>query len=287
MKNLFLLLCYLIVLLLPLGVAWSFGWPPRPLHQEIASGLGMLAFSIVLVEFVLSGRFRAISSHTGMDVTMRIHQLMARTALAFAVLHPLLYQGTLSGGLRPWDATGQLTITTDFSALASGIAAYLVLFAVFVLAVARNALGYKYEIWRLLHGLGALLIACLLLHHTIYAGRYGAQPAMAYLWLSMTGVAIASLLYVYLIEPLRQRRREWRVQSVARLTPKQWEIHLSPARHAGLDFKAGQFVWLNIGHSTFSLYENPFSISSAPAGGPEISFVIKELGDFTRALGGN
>lgn len=285
MKSLLLLIIYLITLLLPLGIAWSFGWPPRPLHQEIASGLGMLAFSIILVEFVLSGRFRGVSSHTGMDVTMRIHQMMARTALTFAVLHPLFYQSTLSGGPRPWDVTGQLTITTDFSALASGIAAYLVLFAFFVVAIARKSLGYKYEIWRLMHGLGALLIAGLLLHHTLHAGRYGAHPAMAFLWFFMTGVAIASLFYVYLIEPLRQKRDEWSVQSIARLTPKQWEVRLSPARHAGLDFKAGQFVWLNIGHSAFSLYENPFSISSAPGGGSEISFIIKELGDFTRTLG--
>lgn len=47
---------YLVVLLLPLGLSWSLGWPPRPLHQELASGLGMLAYSIILVEFVLSGR---------------------------------------------------------------------------------------------------------------------------------------------------------------------------------------------------------------------------------------
>jgi NAD(P)H-flavin reductase len=33
------------------------------------------------------------------------------------------------------------------------------------------------------------------------------------------------------------------------------------------------------------LYENPFSISSAPAARPEIQFVIKEVGDMTRRLG--
>ena len=125
MKSSVLLLLYLMVIALPLGLSWALGWPPRPFHQELASGLGMLGFSIILVEFVLSGRFRTVSSGTGMDVTMRIHQLMARTALVFAALHPLLYQGTFSGGQRPWDVTRQLTITTEFPALTSGIAAYL------------------------------------------------------------------------------------------------------------------------------------------------------------------
>lgn len=285
MKRLLLLSAYLAVLLLPVGLSWSLGWPPRPIHQEIASGLGMLAFSIILVEFVLSGRFKGISSRTGMDVTMRIHQVMARTALVFAVLHPLFYQGTLSGGQRPWDVTRQTTITTDFPALASGIAAYLLLFVLIFLAMARNALGYKYETWRLMHGVGALLIAGLLLHHAIYAGRHGAQPAMTYLWLSMTGIAAGSLFFVYFVEPLRQLRHEWRVVSVSRLTTRQWEMRIAPEGHAGLDFKAGQFVWLNVGNNAFSFNENPFSISSAPVDGPEISFVIKELGDFTRSLG--
>tara|TARA_R110002110_G_scaffold181039_1_gene387165 strand:+ start:472 stop:651 length:180 start_codon:yes stop_codon:yes gene_type:complete len=35
----------------------------------------------------------------------------------------------------------------------------------------------------------------------------------------------------------------------------------------------------------FSLHENPFSISSAPAEGKQLQFVIKELGDFTNNVG--
>ncbi|MDJ0931887.1 hypothetical protein [Breoghania sp.] len=50
-------------------------------------------------------------------------------------------------------------------------------------------------------------------------------------------------------------------------------------------YKAGQFAWLNIGHSPFSLHENPFSISSAPAERERVCFLIKEVGDFTRTLG--
>lgn len=279
-----LLLLYLLVLVAPLGLSWSLGWPARPFHQELATGLGMMSFSIILVEFVLSGRFKSVSSGTGMDVTMRIHQWMARTALAFAVLHPLLYRGTASGGQRPWDITRQLTLTTDFSALASGIAAYLLLAMLVVSAMARTALGYKYETWRLTHGIGALLLVLLLLHHTLHAGRYGGDPSMMYLWFAMTGIAVASMVLVYVIKPFRKLHKPWRVVSVDRLSSRQWELQITPVGHAGLSFKAGQFVWLTVGHTAFSLYENPFSISSAPAGGPDVSFVIKELGDFTRRL---
>ncbi|WP_223428885.1 ferredoxin reductase family protein [Tateyamaria pelophila] len=284
MKPLLLIIAYLAAVTLPLVLSWLLGGPPRPFRQELASGLGILAFSMILMEFVLSGRFKSISNGIGMDVTMRFHQIMARTALVFALLHPFLYQGTPSGGQRPWDPTRQLTIATDFFALSTGIAAFLLLPSLLLLAIGRTQLDYKYETWRLIHGIGALLIALLLLHHTVYAGRYGSQPAMTWVWLAMTGIAVGSLLYVYLIVPLVDRARAWRVTSVTQLTPKQWEVTVTPDGHRGLDYKAGQFVWLNIGHNSFSMKENPFSICSAPAAGPEISFMIKELGDFTRTI---
>ncbi|PXX89560.1 hypothetical protein DIT71_13595 [Marinobacter vulgaris] len=284
MKLLFLIVAYLVAVTLPLVLSSLVGGPPRQFHQELASGLGILAFSMILVEFILSGRFKTISNGVGLDVTMRFHQIMARTALVFALLHPFLYQGTPSGGPRPWDPTRQLTLTTDFSPLSTGIAAYLLLAGLVVMAIGRTQLGYKYETWRLLHGVGALLIAVLLLHHTVYAGRYGSQPVMTWWWLTMTGVAVGSLLTVYLLVPLRQKARSWRVASVVQLTPKQWELTVEPVGHRGLNYRAGQFVWLNVGHSPFSMKENPFSISSAPAAGPELSFMIKELGDFTRTI---
>ena len=277
MKPLFLVVCYIAAVTLPLILSWLVGGPPRAFHQELASGLGILAFSMILMEFVLSGRFKNISNDIGMDVTMRFHQIMARIALGFAAFHPFLYRGTPSGGQRPWDTTRQLVITTDITDLSTGIAAYLILPSFVILAIWRSKLDYKYETWRFMHGVGALLIAVLLLHHTVYAGRYGSQTVMTGFWLAMTAAAAGSLFYVYLIAPLREKSRAWRVTSVLQVTPKQWELALAPDGHAGLEYQAGQFVWLNMGHGPFSLKENPFSLSSAPAAGPEISFMIKEL----------
>jgi predicted ferric reductase len=285
MKPLIFIAVYLAVVALPLALSWSLGFPPRPFQRELASGFGILAFSMVLMEFVLSGRFKTVSNGIGMDVTMRLHQMVARTALVFALLHPFLYRGSLSGGPRPWDPTRQLTITTSFSELSTGIAAYLILPSLVLLAIGRTQLNFKYETWRLLHGVGALLIALLLLHHTVNAGRYGSHPYMTSLWVAMTGVAVGSLLYVYLLVPILDKSRRWRVSSVKQLTTKQWQVTVKPDGHSGQDYKAGQFFWLNVGHSPFSLKENPFSVCSAPAAGPELAFMIKELGDFTRTIG--
>ena len=136
-----------------------------------------------------------------------------------------------------------------------------------------------------MHGVGALLIATFVLHHTLNAGRYSQDPILAGIWLVMFAIAVASLIYVYLVNPLIKRKRVWSVASVKPLALKTWELSLKPENHAGLKFDAGQFAWLNIGHSAFSMNENPFSISSAPSAGDGIEFVIKELGDFTGGIG--
>ena len=51
MKPAFLLVLYVSVVFLPLILAWTSGQPPRPLWDELATGAGLVAFSIIRVEF--------------------------------------------------------------------------------------------------------------------------------------------------------------------------------------------------------------------------------------------
>lgn len=279
-----LVLLYLAVVLAPLALAAAGLRPPRPFWDELASGAGLLAFAVILVEFVLSGRFRSVSGRIGMDVTMRLHQLLARTALVLALVHPFLYRAAFNPPY-PWDPTRQLTLTADLAALGSGILAWVLLPAFVLLAIRRAKLEWRYETWRAVHGLGAVAIAGLLLHHALSAGRYSQDPLFAGLWIALFLLALASLADVYLLSPLRQRRRPWSLRRVRPVALKTWELVLEPQGHAGLDYRAGQFVWLTLGDSPFSLREHPFSLSSAPADGPRLEVLVKELGDFTGRIG--
>lgn len=279
-----LVLLSTFVVFLPLGLAAAGARPPRSMLDELASGAGMLAFSIFLLEFVLSGRFRVITRRVGMDITMRAHQLLARTALAGALFHPFLYQAAWNPPY-PWDVTRLETVTTDLGALWSGILAWVLLPAFIALAMVRGQPNYSYEAWRFGHGIGAVVIGGLVLHHTLNAGRYAEDPVLAGLWIALSVLALASFVWLYLARPLLQLRRPWRVTEIRRVAERIWQVVIAPDGHRGLDYEAGQFVWLNIGHSPFGHRENPFSVSSAPGSGPELQFLIKELGDFTSSLG--
>ena len=82
-----------------------------------------------------------------------------------------------------------------------------------------------------------------------------------------------------------QLQRPYRVVANRQVADRTWELVVNPEHGAPLDFLAGQFVWLNLGHAPFSLTEHPFSISSAPADRPAIKFTIKHSGDFTNRIG--
>ena len=56
-----LIVAYLLIALVPLGIAYTQGVPARPVLDEVSSALAIVAYAILLVEFVLSGRFRMIS----------------------------------------------------------------------------------------------------------------------------------------------------------------------------------------------------------------------------------
>ena len=275
---------YLVLVLLPLILAWAQGLPPRPLLDDLASGAGFVALAIILAEFFLLGRFRSVTRRVGSDVVMRIHQLLARAALILAVAHPFLYVSPLTPP-PVWDVTHATALNYGWAGLWPGIAAWLLLGGLVAMAIGRDASGARYEVWRVLHGVTAVAVAGFGVLHVLRAGRYSADPLLGWVWIAFLALAVAALLYVYLIAPLIRWRRPWRVTSVSAAADRTWAVTLSPDFKGRADYKAGQFAWLNIGRGVFSLNENPFSISSAPFAGRDVEFIIKELGDFTRTIG--
>ncbi|MDF2097026.1 ferredoxin reductase family protein [Aquibaculum arenosum] len=270
--------------LTPLLLAWLQRLPARSFWRELSSGLVLVGFAMLLAQFLLSGRFRSLSGRVGIDLVMRFHQLIAFSLLAFILVHPLLYAMPRLAE-SPDAALASLVRMFSSQGLRSGVIAWVLLLLLVPLGIFRDLLPLPYEAWRLSHGLGAAAIAVLSTHHTLRVGTYSDNPWLAGFWLILTGLALLSLVQVYLIKPLAQRGTPWRVIGNRPVAERMWEIRLEPEDGKAPPFEAGQFAWLNLGHSAFSLTEHPFSISSAPAERPQIAFTIKESGDFTRQIG--
>lgn len=277
-------LAYLAAILLPLALTLLAGRPGRPFAVELSAGVGMAGFALLLLEFLLSGRFRGISADVGMDAVMRFHQAMAWVLLVLLLVHPYLY-ALFPRPTGLVDGLPAAAPTASALGGASGMAAWILLAVLIVLSAVRDDLPVRYETWRLGHGLGALLIAVLAWVHTVMSGHHAAAPLIAGFWALATALAALTLLRAYLVKPLRLRRRPWRVNAVRTLAPGIHELRLAPQGHDGLAYRPGQFVWLRFHERLPGLTEHPFSIASSPADGPELRFLIKANGDFTAHAG--
>lgn len=268
---------FLLVALAPLGLALATGEEPGYWHEEGAIGAGLVALSLLLLQFAHAGRWEAVSGRTGIDVTMRFHRAAAILLLALVVLHPLLFVAPLLAR-DPLAGLARLQAMFGSPRMTTGKLAWIALIATVALALTRRRM--RYEIWRLLHGLGAGAAAGLAVWHALEVGLYSASPALALLWLA--GLAGAGLLlgWSWGWKPWRLGGGRWRLGPVTPLGAGYWEVVLEGKAPP---YRAGQFFWLALGGAA-PWNDNPFSVSSAP-GEDRLRFVIREAGDMTRRLG--
>ncbi len=282
-------LLYAVLAGIPLAIA-AYAYPiaERPAADELATGLGLVAFALLLGEFVFSGRYRWISGRLGNERTMRVHRLVGYAMAAMMALHPFLYAAP-GGRPWPWFSGTDPALGLGGWSLATALAAWIGVAALVVTAIDRRALPCRYETWRVLHAGGSLLVAALVAAHAWTAGGYSTVPALAAFWAVLLGGAAVSVFVIHGIRPWRQRRSPYVVDRVERVGDETWSLRLAarPGRggHSALRFRPGQFAWLKIGGRTYGAREHPFSMSSAPEDAPTIGFTIKEKGDFTGGIG--
>lgn len=249
------------------GVIWDF-----------SMGLGFGALAIAALQFALTGRLRWITHPFGADIVYLSHRYLSWGAVALMLGHfgllYLFHQPAL-GVLNPLQARWELT---------SGRVALLCFLALILTSEFRKRLHLRHEWWRALHLALALTGMLAAIAHVLGVGNLTDTPAKRALWLGATLGFMAVLTYTHLIRPWWMRRNPWTVVSN---TAERGDVHrleLAPEGRALHRWKPGQFAWLKVGRSPYSLVEHPFTISTAPEKGPNITFSIKPLGDHTADL---
>ncbi|MGA0393794.1 MAG: ferric reductase-like transmembrane domain-containing protein [Rhodospirillales bacterium] len=151
-------LSYIMIVAAPLILAVSTGRTVRGLIKDFAHAIGMIAYAMLLAQFVLSSRFEAVSGHIGIDVLMCFHQLAARTLAVLIVLHPILMTGRVDI-LDVYEAPNYFLSIVQNPKFLTGIIAFLLVLNLIATSLGRRCFKIPYEIWRALHGLLALGIA--------------------------------------------------------------------------------------------------------------------------------
>src|SRR6185437_15405524 len=120
--------------------------------------------------------------------------------------------------------------------------------------------------------------------HVLLVDYYVDSVWKRVLWSIMTAAFVWLLVWVRLVRPLRIRRRPWTVERITSERDSTTVLTLRPAGHDGLRFEPGQFAWITVGGSPFSVTSHPFSFCSSAEMNGSVEVAIKAAGDFTSSV---
>ena len=281
-----LMLIYFCIVLIPYGLGLASEHVSyRGLYTELVTILSIAGVTMMLAQFLLSGRLEGISSKTGVDNGMHLHRKVGESIAIFFFLHPFLIvlpRFWISSSFALDDLL--LLFTEDLTL--NGLFAWSLMIVWVLMAMFKNKIGMSYEAWRISHGVGAIAIAILATDHVITIGRHGHYDEwFDWFWIVLCTGAVSALLYTYFIRPLMFAKKPFKIVSCEKAGRSDWYLTLKKDGNFDFNFDAGQFVWLNTSGNPYDRSEHPFSIASSPSTLPNITFIIRALGDYTSQLG--
>ncbi|KAB0267828.1 ferric reductase-like transmembrane domain-containing protein [Microvirga brassicacearum] len=278
---LWLAFLYPAIVLAPVVAAF---WGPPPLNwaAELGSAAGLAAGSMLILQYVTSGRFEKIAGRVGIDRVIGFHRFAGWALIIVLLAHIVAL--ALAGGGDPAQVLRRLIRLLTAPSLLTGVVAAVLIGLVVWAALRRDHFGLRYEIWRFSHSVGATVALVCLVDHALARGTYIKVPAVALIASALALVAVVSLLDIHVFRSARVLGARWRVETVRPLGPKLWELLLRHEAGRLFKFRAGQFAWVCF-HGQPTFCDNPFSIASTPDELPALRFVIKEVGDFTSGIG--
>lgn len=271
---------YLLVVLVPVFLMLV---PPVPSGRgfwlELSVALGFVGLTQIAVQFILIARFKRLTAPYGIDVILQYHRQIALLAVGLILLHPAIIV---------IDNPSRSKLLNPFGGNWASRAAWVAVIALLLIvasSVFRERLKLDYERWRMSHlilGVTAIVFAQL---HVSMAGLYTNTVWKQAIWVAMAVAMVGLAVYLRVVKPAWQRGSRWRVAGVRAERGDTHTLVLEPVGHEGLRFSPGQFAWIKLAHSPFTLEEHPFSFSSSAERTDRVEFGIKALGDFTSRIG--
>jgi predicted ferric reductase len=270
---------YLLAVSAPLFALLAGPAPPGSgFWRDFAMALGFAGLAMMGVQFFLTARFKRATAPFGIDLIYYFHRYLALVALAVVLVHYLILRlddPAVLGSADPRIAPPYMT---------AGRVALLLFVVLIAVSLARRALRFDYDWWRITHALVATAAVGLALWHVLGSGHYLATPWKQALWAAYGALWIGLIAYVRLVRPWRVFRTPYRIAALRPERGRVWTLVLEAPEGSCLRFQPGQFAWLSVRASPFAFREHPFSLASSATQHERVEVSIKELGDFTRTI---
>jgi predicted ferric reductase len=261
----------LVLLVGEMPAGYGFLW-------DFSLALGYGAASMMAIMFFLTARFKRPALPFGVDVIYYFHKYIALLLFLIVAAHPAILL-TTEPVVREMLMPGRIN-----RYMAAGLLSFVLLALIVSSSLWRKRLHIHYENWRLIHVFLAVGAFILVLVHIGGAGYYIDTPPKRLIWLMIMACWLLLQVYVRLIKPVALLDRPYRVKEVISERGNAYTLVIEPEHHEIPAYEPGQFAWLTMFYSPFSMKEHPFSFSSNPEREGELRFTIKELGDFTRRV---
>jgi predicted ferric reductase len=257
-----------------------FDQPPPPKHFgiEYTAAIGYFALSLMILQFATTERIRFIEKQFGFDLILQFHKKIGIAILVFALAHPIILffaNPKLLSILNP----STMPLRTVFALIS--------LFSILLLtamSIFRKKWKISYETWRVTHGLLAISALGFGLLHAIKIDRYLNLFWKGFIWDVFALYVALHLIHARIIRPLLILKKPWEIIKIKEEKGNAWTVTLRAISHKGICFQAGQYAYLRLKTSLIWFDEHPFTISSSATHPSEISFTIKEMGDFSNKI---
>jgi predicted ferric reductase len=274
-KGFLWLLIYIFLALLPLFLAMWGDLPEyRNFWMELGVALGFIGLGMLALQCVFSGRFIQIAPDFGMDNVLQYHREAGIIAFVFILAHPAIILTTNPEFLYYFDPriNAPRAIGLSFVTIA--------LILVFTSSIWRNTFNLSYEKWRLLHGFLSFTIVVIGAGHAIQVAHY-----LSPLWkqvsiLALSGASAYLIIHSRIVRPWLNKKKPYKVLEVRTERCQCHTLVLEPEGNQRLDFISGQFIWITVDSTPFSMQQNPYSVASSSRD-KFISLTAKDLGDFS------
>ncbi|MFO7977063.1 MAG: ferric reductase-like transmembrane domain-containing protein, partial [Bacteroidales bacterium] len=274
-KGILWLLVYLGLALLPMGLALSGAVPPgRSFWTELGVAFGFLGLGMLGLQCLFTGRFIWIAPGYGMDNILQYHREIGILAFFFVMAHPAINL------ISQPEFIEYLDVTVNAPRALGLIFITIALIALTVTSIWRTAFRLSYEWWRLVHGVLSFFIVVISAGHAFQVGHYLNTPFKKGAILALAGAYGYLVIHSRIVRPWLNRRKPYRVVEVKTERCQCQTLILEPVGHRRVPYIEGQFTWITLGDTPFSLQQHPFSLSSS-ARDKYVSVTAKELGDFT------
>jgi predicted ferric reductase len=261
--------------LVPLGLARLGAVPPsRSFAVEFGVALGFIGLGLMALQTIVSGRIRWVAPSFGMDNVIQYHRQIGWIAAGFVLAHPVAVIWGDRSFLEYLDPRVNAPRTIAL------VAVTLAVIAIVTTSVWREAFGLQYESWRLIHGVLGMSIIFIGVVHVVQVGHYVAPVWKKALLVGIVGATLYPVLHTRIVRPALSRKRRYEVTAVEPERNDCWSLTLDPVGHEGMRFEPGQFVWITLGETPFSLQQHPFTIASSARRRP-LTLTAGALGDFT------